>query len=371
MVWIKPEYLLFGQTFWQNERSNRYFILQKRKGHDTGSPCTTTELIDGQHDRQKTGSVSTRNTSTSSDGNQSSLGALFVSTFDAIFDTRPPPYRILYQRDLEDGQIAYIIAVAVDWEEIIKDWDVLEQTIMPVLNALEDNEEELCKFVLSKIEGLLASKNEEIEKNKKLENNLDKNEVKKEESKLLLSSLDGQDEEEDELEQVTNAAILRKFQKLFEMSADEKLVNYYSCSYWKGNKPFQGKLYLSVNFLCFYSFIVGNELIVKLRWTDVLKMSHNNSMLSRSLNVVTKDGRKHVFSVFMNFADAYKHASQLANFAMKQLIEEEGFYEDPSLRSKYLQAPTRKRSQKCSGVTFVKKDLEAKQRTDAYRCAFL
>uniref|UniRef100_A0A915PD64 Uncharacterized protein n=1 Tax=Meloidogyne floridensis TaxID=298350 RepID=A0A915PD64_9BILA len=130
----------------QNERSNKYFSLQKRKGHDTGSPCTTTELIDGQHDRQKTGSVSTRNTSTSSDGNQSSLGALFVSTFDAIFDTRPPPYRILYQRDLEDGQIAYIIAVAVDWEEIIKDWDVLEQTIMPVLNALEDNEEELCKF---------------------------------------------------------------------------------------------------------------------------------------------------------------------------------------------------------------------------------
>ncbi|CAK5105479.1 unnamed protein product [Meloidogyne enterolobii] len=107
MVWIKPEYLLFGQTFWQNERSNKYFILQKRKGHDTGSPCTTTELIDGQHDRHKTGSVSTRNTSTSSDGNQSSLGALFVSTFDAIFDTRPPPYRILYQRDLVDGQIAY------------------------------------------------------------------------------------------------------------------------------------------------------------------------------------------------------------------------------------------------------------------------
>jgi len=96
---------------------------------------------------------------------------------------------------------------------------------MPVLNALEDNEEELCKFVLSKIEGLLASKNEEVEKNKKLENNLDKNEIKKEENKLLVSSLDGQDEEEDELEQVTNAAILRKFQKLFEMSADEKLVN--------------------------------------------------------------------------------------------------------------------------------------------------
>jgi len=127
---------------------------------------------------------------------------------------------------------------------------------MPVLNALEDNEEELCKFVLSKIEGLLASKNEEIEKNKKLENNLDKNEVKKEESKLLLSSLDGQDEEEDELEQVTNAAILRKFQKLFEMSADEKLVN---C------KKFENVffLYFSEFYLCFpemYFFVFSGNL---------------------------------------------------------------------------------------------------------------
>ena len=33
-------------------------------------------------------------------------------------------------------------------------------------------------------------------------------------------------------------------------------------------------------------------------------MCQNVSMLSRNLNVVAKDGRKHVFSMFMNFADA-------------------------------------------------------------------
>lgn len=47
--------------------------------------------------------------------------------------------------------------------------------------------------------------------------------------------------------------------KLFGMPEEEKLVNYYSCSYWKGRVPRQGWLYLSINHLCFYSFLLGKE----------------------------------------------------------------------------------------------------------------
>lgn len=47
--------------------------------------------------------------------------------------------------------------------------------------------------------------------------------------------------------------------KQFGMPEVEKLVNYYSCSYWKGRVPRQGWLYLTVNHLCFYSFLLGKE----------------------------------------------------------------------------------------------------------------
>lgn len=52
---------------------------------------------------------------------------------------------------------------------------------------------------------------------------------------------------------------IAKFRKLFGMPEEEKLVNYYSCSYWKGKVPRQGWLYLSINHLCFYSYLLGKE----------------------------------------------------------------------------------------------------------------
>ena len=53
------------------------------------------------------------------------------------------------------------------------------------------------------------------------------------------------------------------------MPKEEKLVNHYSCSYWKGKVPRQGWMYLSINHMCFYSFLMGKEAKVIMRWTDI------------------------------------------------------------------------------------------------------
>lgn len=50
-----------------------------------------------------------------------------------------------------------------------------------------------------------------------------------------------------------------RFEHLFSLPKKEKLVTYFSCSYWKGRVPNQGWIYLSTNFLCFYSYLLGNE----------------------------------------------------------------------------------------------------------------
>jgi hypothetical protein len=299
MVWIKPEFLLVSQPFWVNDAANPFFLLQRRKGHGTKG-----------------------------------LSSLFVATIDSVFDTRPPPYRILYNHEVDDVQITIVIAMAVHRDEIQEHWDWLEKNLLPILDSF-DNEEDVRRFVLTKIEGLVA--------------------------------VEEDPSTEDASDYVSNGAIVHKFQKLFELPDQEKLVNYYSCTYWKGKKPYQGKLYMSVHFLCFYSFLVGNQTKIKLRWTDITKLEKNMPLLMpQSITVTTRDAAIYDFSMFINFDEAYNLAFQLANLAMKQLIEEEGFSEDISLRRKCLSEHTTKRSKKNS-VSFVKRDLDARHRSEIYR----
>ncbi|XP_064601750.1 TBC1 domain family member 9B-like isoform X2 [Liolophura sinensis] len=253
------------------------------------------------------------------------LTGLLVGTLDTVLDNKTFPYRILHQTP--SSEVYYTVSVSSNRRDILKDWEWLEQNLLQTLGAF-DSEEDATEFVRCKIESLCANK-----------------EVPK--------------EVDDETERFKTAT--RKFYKLFNMPKEEKLVNYYSCSFWKGKVPRQGWMYLSVNHLCFYSFLMGKEAKIVLRWTDITKLERGNNMLfPDSIKVSTRD-TEYFYSMFFNSADTYKLMEQLANMAMKQLISEEGFEQDHSIRFM---------SRKKKKISSLKRDLDARARSEIFRSAF-
>lgn len=158
-----------------------------------------------------------------------------------------------------------------------------------------------------------------------------------------------------------------KFATLFEMPAEERLVNYYSCSYWKGRVPRQGWMYLSLNHLCFHSFLFGRQCKVILKWADVKSVERRISVLfPESILIATRDER-YTFSMFLNVTDTYGLIEQLANLAMKQLIADDRLAPSYQVDAELIVKSVRQKPKKPS---FLKRDLDAKQLSEAYRISF-
>ncbi|VFV30904.1 tbc1 domain family member 8b-like [Lynx pardinus] len=226
------------------------------------------------------------------------LIGLLVGTLDSVLDStaKVAPFRILHQTP--DSQVYLSIACGANREEITKHWDWLEQNIMKTLSVFDSNED-ITNFVQGKIRGLIA-----------------------EEGKHSFAK-------EDDPEKFREA--LLKFEKCFGLPEQEKLVTYYSCSYWKGRVPCQGWLYLSTNFLSFYSFLLGSEIKLVISWDAVSKLEKtSNVILTESIHVCSQ-GENHYFSMFLHINETYLLMEQLANYAIKRLFDKETFANDPIL----------------------------------------
>ncbi|XP_039316595.1 TBC1 domain family member 9B isoform X2 [Saimiri boliviensis] len=262
-------------------------------------------------------------------GKGGGLTGLLVGTLDVVLDSsaRVAPYRILHQT--QDSQIYWTVACGSSRKEITKHWEWLENNLLQTLSIF-DSEEDITTFVKGKIHGIIA------EENKNLQPQGDEDPGKFKEAEL-------------------------KMRKQFGMPEGEKLVNYYSCSYWKGRVPRQGWLYLTVNHLCFYSFLLGKEVNLVVQWVDITRLEKNATLLfPESIHVETRD-QELFFSMFLNIGETFKLMEQLANLAMRQLLDSEGFLED-----KALPRPIRPHR----NISALKRDLDARAKNECYRATF-
>ena len=69
-------------------------------------------------------------------------------------------------------------------------------------------------------------------------------------------------------------------------------------------------------------------------WADVTNMEKNNTMVvPESIRVTTRE-ESYVFSMFMNIGETHHLMTQLANIAIRQLLDRETFEEDASFKDR-------------------------------------
>uniref|UniRef100_A0A671RQ52 TBC1 domain family member 9B-like n=1 Tax=Sinocyclocheilus anshuiensis TaxID=1608454 RepID=A0A671RQ52_9TELE len=262
-------------------------------------------------------------------GRGGGITGLLVGTLDVVLDSsaRVAPYRILHQTG--ESQIFWNIACGSSRKEITEHWEWLETNLLQTLSIF-DNDDDITTFVKGKIQGIIAEENKS-----------------------------GKPQEDEDPGKFREAEL--KMRKLFGMPEEEKLVNYYPCSYWKGRVPRQGWIYLSINHLCFYSFLLGKEVSLVVQWTDVTQLDKNATLVfPESVRVSTRD-TEHFFSMFLNINETFKLMEQLANIAMRQLLDNESFAADRSLP---------KPCKTLKNVSALKRDLDARAKNERYRALF-
>ena len=206
----------------------------------------------------------------------SGLTGRLVGTFDSVFDSSSKlfPFRIVYHPQQSD--ISYLIATGRTLDALKPCWTWLEDNLLETLNEFETADEQ-NDYVLGKISALLT----------KTSGAAGSDTPKK--SKPSVHSKEFKE------------AVL-KFRQTFAMPAEEKLVNWYSCAIVKNKIPWQGWIYLSQNHCCFYSYVLGKETKLSIRWTDVKD-------LNRVENIFLPEGIQIDTSVSQGASQAFYSAS--------------------------------------------------------------
>ncbi|XP_013889024.1 TBC1 domain family member 8 [Austrofundulus limnaeus] len=268
-MWLNPEEVLLKNALklWVTERSNDFFLLQRRRGH-------------GERTSRITG--------------------LLVGALDTVLDSnaRVTPFRILLQ--VPGSQVSWVIASGAAAEEVNKHWDWLVHNLLHSLSVFE-NKEDAAGFVKGKVKGLIAEE-----------------------------ARGRQAAQEEDPEKFREA--LLKFERHFSLPPSEKLVTFFSCCCWKGRVPRQGFLYLSINHMAFYSFLLGKEVKFVIPWAEVTQLERlSTALMTEAIRVTTRQ-RQREFSMFLNLDEAFGLICQLADITLRRLLDSEGLELDRVLQ---------------------------------------
>ncbi|XP_065191031.1 TBC1 domain family member 9-like [Sycon ciliatum] len=266
-------------------------------------------------------------------GGEGGLRSMMVATLDNVRESKPPPYRILLQT--HHGELSYLIGTANSQSEAMRHWEYLKLEVLPMLGTF-DSQDEAFSFAASKVESLLASAD--------------------------IPAASSQDTESGKFRVASE-----QFHKDFKLPEEEELVNYYSCSLIQNNLPHQGWLYLSVNYLCFYSYFMGTEVSVKLRFADVVRLQKKNSVLvAAGIQVCTRDD-EYIFAVFMHRDETFALMEQLVAVAMKGLLTGSNTTSGLQKRDTTLEPGEQKTSKKPSTI---KQDLDTRAQSHHFQILF-
>ncbi|CAG8453859.1 15013_t:CDS:2 [Acaulospora colombiana] len=206
-------------------------------------------------------------------------------TIQNVLDTKQPPFRILFRSDI--NSISLQIAVSQTEKGIEDAWKWVEDSFNEGLLKL-DIPSEKENFVETKI-------------------------------KSLVTRQDKGTDEVSEDESVRSAS--RAFRQTFDVAPTERLVNFYSCAY-RGIS--QGWMYISENYLCFYSFVLGIETKLFIELKDIQNLAKEKSkrgMIPDSIKIITKDEQEHFFSNLFHRDETYDLLVQLTTLAMQRLLK--------------------------------------------------
>eukprot|EP00835_Amoeboradix_gromovi_P002042 NODE_107_length_19843_cov_0.502077.p4 type:complete len:442 gc:universal NODE_107_length_19843_cov_0.502077:7287-5962(-) len=204
---------------------------------------------------------------------ESKLFTNIMGTLTSIMDYSQLPFRLIIFRD----QTTYAIASSDSQKGLEKDLKSLKEDVLTQLNDLEDKEDR-CNYVYTKLMSMNSS-------------NKDVN--------------------------VLNAE--RTFHELFQINQEEKLVAYYSCSY----KLSQGWMYISHNYLCYYSFIMGQEIKETIKLKDIQQISKDNAvknLVSGGIQIIAADKTYHFINLF-HLQETIEVLESLGTKAVERLLK--------------------------------------------------